>query len=88
MLDPEAAEQVCGDLGAVGGGGAQIIERSVVASERLRGGFDGGLAPRPADERGFRLRRAGGDAGHAAEGNAGFGDNIVRNLQEEGAANR
>ena len=62
LLGPDAAQQIGGDLAAIGGGAAQIVERVVILRERLRGRLDSGLGPGLAGERGFAAGRAGGNA--------------------------
>src|SRR6185436_11066812 len=54
--------------------------------ERAGGGLDRRLAPRLAGERGLASGRAGGNAGHAAEGDSRFADDILLYAQREGAA--
>ena len=70
LLRPDPAQQIGGDLAAIGGGSAQVVERLVILRERLRGRLDRRLGPGLAGQRGFAAGRAGGNARHAAEGDA------------------
>ena len=72
----------CGDRRRIRAGRrAAVIARRAPARRPRRV-----LGPGPAGQRGLAAGRAGGNAGHAAEGDARLGDDAVLDAQREGAA--
>ena len=85
-VEPQPVQQAGGGLVAVGGGGAQVVERGEVGGEGGDGRLHGGFVPRLADEGRLGGAGPGGRRGHAAEGDARVADPASGEGEGEGAA--